>query len=542
MSKVFVSYARSTERQARELADALRALGYDVWRDDELPAHRPYAQVIEERLKAADAVLVIWSDDARQSEWVRAEADLARKAGTLVQLSLDGVTPPLPFNQLQCAKLDGWTGDLAAPAWRRIVESLADVTGQPRPVRPAASTAPALSPPDPELPARPSIAVLPFTHLGAEAGEDYFADGMREEITNALTHFPSLFVIASGSVHGYPPGQRDFKAIGRELGVRYLLEGSVQKAGGRVRIAVKLVAAADGAQIWTRRFDDALDDVFALQDEVARRVAGALDSTLETAEIQRARSRPAARPDAYDLYLRALPLTRAWDQESAPRALELLEAAVALDPDYASALMLAAFARSQLLLSGWAEDPADCHRRGLEDCRRALRLAPQDPLVLSLAVSALLVLGDDAAECERLAERALQINPGSAGNLLGSGWAHAVHGDPALAIERIDASLRLDPRSPLRPFHLTGQGIALFALRRFDEAAALLGEIVRALPEYPVARIFLAASLAHAGRLDDARTALAPAQASAESALSILREPVRRDLLAEGLALAGRGG
>jgi TolB-like protein len=400
-------------------------------------------------------------------------------------------------------------------------------------------SAPPAAPADLRLPNKPSIAILPFSHLGDETGHDYFVDGMREEITNALTHFPTLFVIASGSVHGYPPGSRDMRAIGRELGVRYLMEGTVQKAGGRVRIAVKLVSAADGAQIWTQRFDDSLGDVFALQDRVAHSVAGALDSTLETAEIHRASVRPAADLDAYDLYLRALPLTRAWGHASAGEALALLEAAVERDPTYAPALMLAGFTRSQLLYSGWAEDPADCHRRGLDHCRRALQLAPQDPLVLSLAVTALMALGEDVAECARLAQRALEINPGAAGVLFASGWVHAVHGDPELAISRIEESLRLDPRTPMRPFQLTGKGMALFALRRFEDAIDLLTEITEALPEYPVAHIFLGASLAHTGRLAEARTTLAGVEPAVAGALTVLREPERRALLLEGLSLAG---
>jgi adenylate cyclase len=220
------------------------------------------------------------------------------------------------------------------------------------------------------------------------------------------------------------------------------------------------------------------------------------------------------------------------------RALELAEAAIDRDPKFAPALMLAGFARSQLLYSGWADDPQACRRLGLAHCRRALKLAPDDPMVLSLASSALPSLGVNFTEARRLADRALEINPGSAGNMLGSGWTNAIDGDAELALSRFAEALRLDPRSPLRFFNLTGQGIALFALQRFDAAAAILLGVAQAMPDYPPAQVFLGASLAHLGRLDEARAAFERAGAGLDASLSILREPARRALLLSAIALA----
>jgi len=217
MSDVFISYARSTEPQARKIGDPLRALGYGVWRDDELPAHRAYAEVIEERLNAARAVVVIWSAEAVRSHWVRAEADAARAAGTLVQLTADGATPPLPFNQIQCADMTGWAGEPTHPGWKKVAASIAELVGATaaRTTPPAAVSAAPLP-----LPDKPSIAVLPFADPSGAVEGDYFADGMVDEIVGALTRFPSLFVIASGSSLSYRERERDFKRIGRELGVR----------------------------------------------------------------------------------------------------------------------------------------------------------------------------------------------------------------------------------------------------------------------------------------------------------------------------------
>ena len=537
MSDVFISYARSTAAQAARVAALLRGLGHRVWLDDELPAHRAYTDVIEERLRSAKAVVVIWSAEGAKSHWVRAEANAALQAGTLVQLSVDGVMPPMPFSQIQCADLNGWAGDTHAPGWRKVAASVGDlIGGSGGEATVAASAAPA-------LPLKPSIAVLPFTDMSGGGAEDYFADGMVEEITNALSRFPGLFVIASGSALGYRDGARDLKAIGRELGVRYLLEGSVRKAAGRVRIAVKLVNAADGAQIWTERFDDTLEDVFALQDRVANHVAAALEPTLEAAEIRRAGSRPTADLDAYDLYLRALSLWRVWDRPSLAQALELAEAAVARDPDYAWAVIMAAFCEGALFYAGWSDDPRASRRRGLELCRRAVRLAPDDPLVLCLAAITLLNFVDDVVEAERLSERAVAINDGSALSLGMSGWINAVYGDAELAVSRFEASMRLDPRSPMRPYTLTGLGMALFALRRFDEAIAVLTEVAHVVPEYSTPQVFLAASLAHLGRLDEAREVLARISAATpiDGVMTFLREPQRRDLLRAGVELA-RGG
>ena len=179
MTDIFISYARSTADQAHRVAEALRALGYGVWRDDELPAHRAYAEVIEERLKAAKAVVVIWSDEAVKSEWVQSEADRARTDRKLVQLNLDGAALPMPFDRIQCADLSGWTGDADAPGWRKVVASLGDLMGVP--------SAPAVEAPALTLPSKPSIAVMPFANLSGDPEQEYFVDGMLVEIVEALS-------------------------------------------------------------------------------------------------------------------------------------------------------------------------------------------------------------------------------------------------------------------------------------------------------------------------------------------------------------------
>jgi adenylate cyclase len=184
VSDVFISYARSTASQAKAVAEALRALGYDVWRDDELPAHRSYAEVIEERLQAAKAVVVVWSAEAVKSEWVQSEADQARAAHKLVQLTLDRAKLPMPFDRIQCADLAGWTGDPDAPDWRKVVASVGDLVGGDRSLAPAAA------------PRKLSICVLPFANMSGDPEQEYFSDGISEDIITDLSKVSGLSVVA----------------------------------------------------------------------------------------------------------------------------------------------------------------------------------------------------------------------------------------------------------------------------------------------------------------------------------------------------------
>ena len=180
MADIFVSYGRSTEAQAKQVADALRAAGYTVWRDDELPAHRACSDVIEERLRSAKAVIVLWSVEAARSQWVRAEADIAREAGTLVQVTIDGALPPIPFNQIQCAVLEDWSGDTSTAGWQKVESSIAMLVGAPKlsEAPPDSKSAPAK---------RVAILVLPFINLSGDAEQEYFSDGITDDIITELS-------------------------------------------------------------------------------------------------------------------------------------------------------------------------------------------------------------------------------------------------------------------------------------------------------------------------------------------------------------------
>ena len=269
MADIFVSYGRSTEPDAQRVADALRDAGYSVWRDDELPAHRSYGDVIEERLRSAKAVVVLWSAEAARSQWVRAEADIAREAGTLVQVSIDGTIPPLPFNQIQCADLNGWDGDTGNPGWRKVESSVSLLVG-------TASDAEARVEPKAATARRISILVLPFINLSGDAEQEYFSDGITDDIITDLSKVSALSIIARNTAFALKGQTPDLAEITRQLKVTHILEGSIRKSGDRVRVNAQLIDAEAGDHVWADRYDRDLTDIFAIQDEISKAIVSAL--------------------------------------------------------------------------------------------------------------------------------------------------------------------------------------------------------------------------------------------------------------------------
>ena len=536
MTDIFISYARSTAHEAQRAAEALRAQGYQVWRDDELPAHRAYSDVIEERLRAAKAVVVLWSADAVKSQWVRAEADLAREAGTLVQLNLDGSILPLPFNQIQCADMSGWSGDASAPGWRKVVDSIGLLMG----VAQSQSIIRALP-----LPTKPSIAVMPLVNLSGDPDQEYFADGMVVEIVEALSRSRSIFVIASGSSLTFKNKGATAQVAAHQLGVRYILEGSVRRAGIRVRIGVQLIDAADGTLIWTHRFEDTLDDIFELQDRVALAVAGRIEPTVLEAEIRRVAIRPTDNMGSYDLYLRAMQKFRTLERSNVLEALNLLNRAIDLDPDFGPALSLAASCHRTVFTYGWSDDADEDRRLTFDLTKRALKVANEDADVLARAANMLGALGDDLAASETMADRAIALNPGSSQVWLFSGFIRLRSGKPDLAAEHIEMAMRLDPMNPSRSIMVGALGQARFQQGRFEDAAPLLREAAHE-SDTPLRQALLAACLGQLGMVEEARTAMARYRALTTSSPAdigkvFIVNPSHLGMFLEGIALADGG-
>src|SRR5579863_5737814 len=296
----------------------------------------------------------------------------------------------------------------------------------------------------PPLPDKPSIAVLPFQNMSGDPEQEYFADGMVEEIITALSRIRWLFVIARNSSFSYKGQAVDVKQVGRELGVRYVLEGSVRKGGNRVRITAQLIEAETGTHLWADRFNGSLEDVFELQDQVAISVAGVIEPALQAAEARRSANRPTNDLTAYDLYLRALPHFSSVTREEFREALDLLDRAIARDPLYGPALGLAASCALALHLNGWTDSPDTTRKQGVDYARRAIRAASNDLSVLASAALVLGYFGEDIEAAIALMDRSLAANPSSAYGWLASGVLRMIAGQPDTAIEHIETSLRLN--------------------------------------------------------------------------------------------------
>jgi len=389
------------------------------------------------------------------------------------------------------------------------------------------------------LPDRPSIAVLPFANLSGEPEQEYFADGMAEEIITALSRIRWLFVIARNSSFMYKGQAVDVKQVGRELGVRYVLEGSVRKAGGRVRITAQLIDATTDAHLWAERFDGSLEDVFELQDKVASSVAGVIEPALQAAEIRRSRARPTSDLTAYDLYLRALPYTYAWERESTLTALELLRQAIERDLSYGPALSIAALCHCFLDLNGWAEDRETNRRKAIDLAQQAVRFAAGDAGVLANAAVVLGYFGEDIGAAIGMIDRSLARNPSFAQGWQLSGWLRLWAGQTDLAIQHFETSARLNPRGT--DARISGIGQAHFFNRQFDDAVENLLMAHHHRPTGVMIYRFLASSYAHMGRLDEAREMVQRLRAITSVVVpnaTQFRNPEHRELFLSGLRMA----
>ena len=395
-------------------------------------------------------------------------------------------------------------------------------------------------PPQLPLPDKPSIAVLPFANLSGDLEQEYFADGMVEEIITALSRIRWLFVIARNSSFTYKGQAVDVKRVGRELGVRYVLEGSVRKSGTRVRITTQLIDATNGAHLWADHFDGSLEDVLDLQDQVAIRVAAVIEPELEAAEIRRALDRPRNDPTAYDLYLRALRAMRSWEKKGYMEALDQLSHATRLDATYGPALALSAWCHMALNGSGWTDDPEANRQKAISLARHALRNAGDDAVTLGRAAYVLAYYGEDIDTVTALIDRSLRINPSFADGWQWSGWLRMWAGSPDVAIDHFERSLRLDPRDPNGRI-LMANGIAHFFARHLDQARTMLLLSLQEHPDWVPTNRFLAACYAHLGQMDEAKIIVKRLRALTPVLLPSAdhwRNPEQREFYLSGLRLA----
>jgi TolB-like protein len=389
------------------------------------------------------------------------------------------------------------------------------------------------------LPDKPSIAVMAFTNMSGDPDQEYFVDGMVEEIIIALSRIRWLFIIDRNSSFTYKGQTVEVKRVGRELGVRYVLEGSVRKAGQQVRITAQLIDAATGMHLWADRFDGSLEDIFELQNKVASSVAGVIEPALQAAETARSASRPTADLTAYDLYLRAYALF--WSSaRQLPEALHLTEQAIARDPRYGLAISWAAYCSLGLVHHSLSEDPATDRQKAIDFARRALEVAGDDPGILVNAALPLAYFGEDIGAMLGLVDRALVLNPSFARGWFSKGVLHLWAGHPDAAIKQTEASLRLSPRASIGA-GLCVIGGAHFFARRFDPAVQTLLLAIQDDASYAQPYRYLAACYAHMDRLDDAREVIARLRAITRVLMvdaSHLRNAELRELYLSGLRLA----
>jgi adenylate cyclase len=358
------------------------------------------------------------------------------------------------------------------------------------------------------LPDKPSIVVLPFDNMSAEPGQEYLADGIVEAITAALSCIRSFFVIARSSAFTYKGRATNARDVGKELGVAYLLEGSVQKAGNRLRIIVQLIETDGGAHVWSSRFDGAIDEFFDLEDRITEQVAGALQPSIRIAEIERSRRKRPQDLGSYDYTMRAMPHVWALEKEESAKALELLERALAIDPEYPLALSLAGWCHAQRSVYNWADDIALSQATARSLAERAAEMSGDDPVILAV-LGAVHTFVRNYGAARVLLERAVTLDPNAAWAWSRLGWLENYADQPQRAIGNFERALRLSPIDPMNFNNYIGIGSAHEVAQEYDEAAAFYR---RALEERPNASWIyrnLASVLSGAGRAGEARQVFA---------------------------------
>ena len=563
MSDIFVSHAHSTAAVARQIADALRSHGHSVWWDDEIPLHRSFSRVIDDHVRNAKAVVVLWSADALESDWVRGEADVARQAGTLVQITVDHTVPPLPFSQIQYADLPGWSGDTNAPGWRKVVASVDELVSgvlpQAPPIAENADAAPSRSTmsrnrilgavlalvlaigavsiwyvvaraphvtgqdataggtpddrvanPDGGIMNRPAIAVLPFENLSDDPKHAIFADGLSGDLITRLSAWRAFPVLGRGASFQYR-GNVDIKRVAKELNVRYVVQGSVQRESDRIRINAQLLDAQSGQTVWNQTFDRKVADMFDLQDEISMAIAAPLVGDLSRAEAHRAQSRGTRNVDAWSLYESGEALIEHPTPKNMTEARAFYERAVALEPQFASARAELSVAIAWGVVFDSVSAPEHNLALALESARRAVDLDPNDAQAHSALAFALQMSGDTTANALASAQRGVDLNPSSPHALTVLGYEKLMAGDPQGCIVAIERALRLDPQAFVVSNH-ENLSESYFELGRFELGLEHARKALAAQPEYVWGYLDAAMSAVGLGRLDEARAAVAEAR------------------------------
>jgi adenylate cyclase len=401
-------------------------------------------------------------------------------------------------------------------------------------------------PPAFELPEKPSIAILPFANMSNDPDQEYFADGIAEDIITALSHVKQWFVVARNSSFAYKGRHVDIREIARDLGVRYVLEGSVRRGGERLRITGQLIEAETGTHLWADRFDGDLADVFALQDKITESVVGAIEPSLRRAEIERSKRKPPENMRAYDLYLRSLPHVYAMRPSENEQALDLLHKAVDLDPNYAPALAYLAWAYEQRLVRGWGAYGQDDSGTAIALARRAMAADRDDAHVMAAAGFVLVMVGRDYDRGLQAADRARELNPNLSFVSMFVGVSQLFGGDPADALVCFEDAIRVSPADPGAFFFYSVAGLAHLFCGRPLEAYELTKKSARMYADWDTTYWAMIPALAQLERIEEARSAVTKLlELSPSATVSGLREllPIRNPefltMVLDGMTVAG---
>jgi TolB-like protein len=507
---VFLSYNREDQAMARRFAEGFEREGLNVWWDVTLRSGEAYDKVTEQALRSAKAVVVLWSKKSVDSRWVRAEATLADRQRTLVPAMIEPCERPIMFELTQTADLCHWDGDGADPGWKSFLADVQQFVRErgSRGVAPAGASAPApVAPSTGSSDHRPSLAVLPFANRSRDADDDVFADGMVEDLIAALSLNPSMKVIARSATLAYRGNTSDLRSIGRNLGVRYLMEGNVRRVGSALRVTTQLIEADAGTILWTQKFDRPLTELAELQESLVTEVANALGVQVHSAEIRRTLQKPDDL-NAWEAVTRAQALGMNMAPESAEAAIAEARRAIAIDPRYAPghATLAGSLSVYNNLMKPGGPSPS-LRLEALEHVDRALALDSSDPYVLSLA--AIVQMGSGAhMEGAACARRALAINPNAASGRHAILFACLRDGLADEAVTHAQAYLTLAPGDFRNHLILSFLALAHFMAGRYAQALDAIDRALEFRPTFAIAVRDRAVYLDKLGRRDEGRAAV----------------------------------
>jgi len=514
VADVFLSYNREDQPTGRRFAEGFEREGFSVWWDQALNAGEVFDRVTEQALDEAKAVVVLWSKHSVNSNWVRAEATQAQARGILVPVMIEPCRRPIMFELVQTADLSDWNADPTDPHWRTLVEGLRRLVGKGAGTAtgfaqagagPSTSQGGGAAPLGDELFRRPAVAVLPFANLSGEPEQEYFVDGITQDIVSALSYWRWFPVIARNSTLAYKNKAADVMEIGQKLGARYLLEGSVRKAGGRVRISAQLIDASTGHQLWSQRYDRNLTDIFEVQDEITESIVASLEPELQRAEQQRAMRKPPQNFGAWDYLQHALAHQWKFTPHDYAEAIRFARRAIELDATSSYARSMLAICLYEQTMAGWSGDPAKAFCEVFDAASEAVALDDGDWLGHFMKGMGYLWTQRAYDLGTQENRRAVTLNPSAPGAYHGLACLLSFTGNWAEAIPLLHKLLRLDPQYRFTGSALADISLAQLMLRDFDQARDNAEKGIHAQPWFVRSYQRLACCLGHMGQEQQAR-------------------------------------